>query len=704
MSQNPKFRIDLKVFRQEMEGEHKRFVLKDLASEKFFRISEYEYRLLKAMDGTVSVEQAIEKLKTEGYFYDLPDAKLVIAKAEQVGLLLGTKYGTSEFLTQSKQKMDQQKAAKQLSGIYFRYIPLFNPDNFLERTLWIYKLIVNKYTATLMVLLTPIALYFVVVGIHNLKNVYLFFFNFHNLIILWCTIALTKLIHEFAHAYTAKSYGIRVPEMGIGILMFFPVLYSNVTDAWQLGDRKQRMAIAGAGIIAEGVLAILGTFVWTFTKPGMINSLAFYMMAMSLTSTILFNGNPLMKFDGYFVLTDYMQLPNLWAKSMKYVKYLWMNRVLGLTNYPDPANTERERAIFGVYGVGLFIYRISLYTGIVVGVYYRFDKLLGIVLGVIAFFLFIAKPVYTGAKTIYSSRAKIKLEHKSGAIFLALMAILTIVVFIPLSGKSIYPCYLGSNQVQKLTVPLLTMVRKVNIEQGSHVTKGTILYELDTTQLELMLRKKHIERSIIKAEVQQLLLDDENKPKAPAKESELKQVDNEIQRIEEDLKTATTGNVAPFDGVVTMLDYRMQPGYRPGDGVVVGEIKSPVDTIIHALIPALDMEKVVVGLPAEVWFPIETGFFIQGKVEEVSSFSEKDLHDSPFSSRLGGELATESVSEGHKDVPLEAYYMCSLDFDNKEKVVPLGMTGRIAVTAPRQSIANKFIHGIMNTFNRESFF
>jgi len=704
MSQNPKFRIDLKVFRQEMEGEHKRFVLKDLASEKFYRISEYEYRLLKSMDGSVTVEQAIENLKTQGFFYDLPDAKLVVAKAEQLGLLLGTKYGTSEFLTTSRKRMDEQKRSKQISGIYFRYIPLFNPDNFLERTLWIYNLIVNKYTAALMLILLPLSLYYLVIGVGNFKNAYLFFFNFHNLIILWCTIALTKLIHEFAHAYTAKSYGIRVPEMGIGILMFFPVLYSNVTDAWQLGDRKQRMAIAGAGIIAEGVLAILATFIWTFTKPGMINSLAFYMMAMSFISTLLFNGNPLMKFDGYFVFTDYMQLPNLWAKSMKYVKYLWMNRVLGLTNYPDPSNTQRERTIFGIYGVSLFLYRISLYTGICVNVYRRFDKLLGITLGVTAFYIFIAKPIYLGSKTIYSLRSKIKLEHKSGVISLVIIAALIIVLFLPLSGKSIYPCYLGSNEDQKLTVPLLTMVRKVYIEEGSHVTKGSILYELDTTQLELTLRQKQIERSIIKAEILQLLLDDEQKAKAPSKEAELKQVDNEIRRIEDDLKTARTGNIAPFDGVVTALDYRMQPGYRPGEGVIVGEIKSSTDTVIRALVPASDLEKVHVDQPAEVWFPIGTGLFIQGKVEEIAHYSEKDLHDSPFSSRLGGELATEAVSEGHKDVPLEAYYMCSFDFDNRGKVVPLGMTGRMAVTEPRQSIASSFFYHIMNTFNRESFF
>lgn len=704
MSQNPKLRMDLKVFRQEKEGDLKRFVIKDLATEKFFRMSEYEYRVLKALDGTVSIEQAVEKLKAQGYFYELADAKLVMSKAEQLGLLLNTRYGTSEFQATTKKRMDAQKRTKQLSGVYFRYIPLFNPDNFLERTLWVFDLLVNKYTATFMLLILPVALYFVVTGVHSLKNVYLFFFNFNNLLILWTAIALSKLIHEFAHAYTAKHYGIRVPEMGVGILMFFPVLYSNVTDAWQLGDRRQRMAIAGAGIIAEAVIAILSTFVWTFTKPGIVNSLAFYMMAMSFVSTLLFNGNPLMKFDGYFVLVDYMQLPNLWAKSMKYVKYLWMEKVLGLTNYPDPSNTDRERKIFGVYGFALFAYRISLYTGIVVNVYYRFDKLLGIILGIVAFFLFIVKPVYTGSKTIYAKRGEIKIKRKGGLVFLVLMAVFIVALFMPLSSKSIFPCYMASNQVQKLSVPLLTMVRKVFIEQGSVVTRGQILYELDPTQLELTLRQKQIQRSIIKAEVQLLLLDDENKGKAPSKEAELKQVDNEIRRIEEDLKTAKTGNVAPFAGVVTALDYRMQPGYKPADGVIVGEIKAIKDGVVHALVPAFDIDRVKVGMDAEVWFPIGTGFFFDGKVDEVAPYSEKDLRDSPFSSRFGGELATEVLSEGHKDSPLDAVYRCSVNFSNDKEEVPLGMTGRMAVTAPPQSLFMRFVNQIFNVFNRESFF
>ena len=177
------------------------------------------------------------------------------------------------------------------------------------------------------------------------------------------------------------------------------------------GDRKQRMAIAGAGIIAEAVIAILATYVWMFTKPGLVNSLAFYSMAMSFVSTVLFNGNPLMKFDGYFVFTDYMQLPNLWAKSMSFIKYLWMNRVLGLTNYPDPSNAERERMIFGVYGVCLLSTEFHFIRGYVLACI-MVSIILGITSGLIAFSFFIVKPIYSGSKTIFSLRKNIIIQRK----------------------------------------------------------------------------------------------------------------------------------------------------------------------------------------------------------------------------------------------------------------------------------------------------
>ena len=233
----------------------------------------------------------------------------------------------------------------------------------------------------------PGALYFIITGLPEISREYSFFFNLENLLYLWATILITKLIHEFSHAYVAKSFGLRVPQMGIAFLIFFPCLFCNTTDAWQLADRRQRMAISAAGIISEAAIAILSTYLWHFSRPGMFNSLAFYLMAVSFISTVLFNGNPLMKFDGYFILIDYIGIPNLQAKSSGYLRYLFLNRVLGNDTVPNTADSPSESRLFGIYGVSFFLYRIFLYTGIVAGVYYRFDKSLGIALALIAFAL-----------------------------------------------------------------------------------------------------------------------------------------------------------------------------------------------------------------------------------------------------------------------------------------------------------------------------
>ena len=380
-----KFRVDLQAHKYDDVEERHTVVLKDPVSGKYFYLTVYEYRLLKTLDGNLTLEEAVDRLSSHGYYYSVQEAAAIVGKAAQMGLVLGTKFGTAQFQEHMKNQMETAKKARRLSSIYFAFIPLVNPDKFLEKTLWIAQLFANKFTMGLIALALPGALYCIIAGIPQIQTEYLFFFNLENLVCLWITLAFTKLIHEFAHAYVAKSFGLHVPEMGVAFLIFFPCLFCNTTDAWQLADRRQRMAISAAGILVEGAVAIASTYVWYFTNPGIINSLAFYLMAVSFISTILFNGNPLMRFDGYFILMDLLKLPNLSTRAMAYVKYLFMNRVLGISLVSNSATTPREVFIFTVYGVAAFLYRVFLYTAIVLGVYYRFDKLLGILLALLAF-------------------------------------------------------------------------------------------------------------------------------------------------------------------------------------------------------------------------------------------------------------------------------------------------------------------------------
>ena len=331
--------------------------------------------------------------------------------------------------------------------MFFLFIPLVNPDNFLQKTWPVVRACASPITAALLLLLVPGALFLLVNGMDRLKYQILYFFNVQNLLILWVALTIAKLVHEFAHAFTAKGYGLRVPEMGIYLLLFFPRPYCDTTAAWQLADRGQRMAISLAGIISEAAVAVLACYVWYFSKPGIVNSIAFYLIAVSLASSLLFNGNPLLKFDGYFVLSDWLRMPNLQGKSLQYLRYLLLNQVLGIDSIRIGVHSPKERGILLTYGILSFLYRVLIVSGIVAAIYYQFDKSIGLLLGAMAFGIFIVRPIVTASINLTKRRSEMHPRTRglliSGSILILAFFLLTR----PWSDYSVFPCYLDSAKV-----------------------------------------------------------------------------------------------------------------------------------------------------------------------------------------------------------------------------------------------------------------
>lgn len=698
----PKFRADLVVYEQDTMGRRDSLVLRDPLSDKYYRLSHYEYELLKELDGSTSLEQAVQNQKNRGRYYTLSDAQAILARAAQHGLVLGTGFGSAAVQRNLKKTTQQARRHKYLSSVYFLFIPLWNPDNFLERTVRIFQLIANRWTISVIAIASIVALYLIVVGLPRIQLEILFFFNLKNLLFLWITIALTKIFHELAHAYTAKSFGLRVPDMGIAFLIFFPCLYCNTTDAWQLADRKQRIMISAAGIIAEAVLAVISTFLWYFSRPGLLNSLAFYLMAVSFGSTVLFNANPLMRFDGYFILIDVINMPNLATNSLRYVKYLFFSRVLGIETVKTPAKEKSEARIFIVYGIAALLYRVFLYCGIVMGVYARFDKVLGVVLAFMAFGLFLIRPVYQGMTNLYRSRRLLRPRFTGIAILTITVLMLGTFLCIPWSSRSVYPCFVAARKTQKLTVPLHTMVTQVLVNDGQLVRAGEVLFSLDTSPLHLKLRQKTLERELVEREIRLLLLKEESLGKADPKRIHLQQVEDDIRFLQEKVHVAQESVTAPFDGVVTGIDIRLQEGFMPGKGSIVGEIQSLSDEVVFGLIPATDIDNIHKGDEVTLWFPMGRGHIIKGKIDMIKPYSEADLKNSPFSSRVGGELATESRGKHAEEAPLEAQYACAVFLSNETEPLPLGLTGRMAVMFPPRSLLTRIQETLWRTFNRES--
>lgn len=701
MEFRPKLRPDLEATILHESGGHENVVLKDPITEKYFRLSKWEHEFLKMLDGTVTAEEAIVRLKLNGCYYSGEDAQLIINKAAQAGLLLGSGYGTAKFQSELGNRLSDVKKSRRLSSIYFTFIPIVNPDSFLERTLWIYRLIANKWTAAFLTVLAPGAIYIGMSAVTATEETYLYFFNLHNLLFLWITLALATLIHEFAHAYRAKSYGLRVPQMGVAFLIFFPCLYCDTTQAWQIADRKQRISISVAGIVAEAGLAIISSYLWYFSRPGLLNSLAFYLMAVSFISTVVFNANPLMRYDGYYILSDYLGVTNLASKSIALMRFLFLGCVLGIKSVQNPSCTDKETWIFTTYGICALFYRVFLYFAIVMGVYFRFNKLVGFVLALLGFVALVALPLARGVKSLYAQRSEISLRPK-GAIFFFTIVFLTLFgVTRPISGKTVYPCYLDSEFTQKITIPLQAPISRIFLRNGLFVEKELPMFELDPTLLDFNLFTRRVDCLVAKTRVELSLLDDKEMSRVAEKQVEYEQLEHETKLLEDDLSLAVKGIGSPLSGLVTNLDYRAQKGFQPGKGAIIGEIKTARNCVVRVLVPESERVKVFKGQEAHVFFPVGSGMLRTEKIESIKPYSEKDIRNSPFSSRFGGEIATEAKTENLRDAPLDAQYVCQIPYENIDGL-PMGLTGRCAVESPPTSLVERFLSAAIKIFNQET--
>ena len=184
------------------------------------------------------------------------------------------------------------------------------------------------------------------------------FFSFKTVVYLWAALGVVKVIHEFGHGLSCKVFGGEVHEMGALFLCLSPALYCNVSDAWTLPNKWHRIVISAAGIYVELIIASAATFVWWNTPSHpFVNNLALSLMVVCSVSTIVFNANPLMRYDGYYVLADWLEIPNLRERSNRFLTNQFLEHCLGVETIPEPYMQLGRRILFVTYAVASYIYR-----------------------------------------------------------------------------------------------------------------------------------------------------------------------------------------------------------------------------------------------------------------------------------------------------------------------------------------------------------
>ncbi len=345
------------------------FVLQDQAAGRSHRFSPAAHHFIGLMDGNRTVQELWEATGKQ-----LGDAA---PTQEEVIRLLGQLHSADALLCdvppdsrevfRRHQKHTAMEWRRRLWTPLALRFPLWDPNRFLDRTL--------PYTGWLFGWV-GVLLWLAVVGSGAVlavthwtdltKDVVDRVLAPHNLLLLWLVYPVVKLLHELGHAYVTKKFGGEVHEIGVMLLVLTPVPYVDATSAWGFRDKRERMAVGAAGIVVELFLGALALFVWLSVEPGAVRAIAYNVLLISGVSTLLFNGNPLLRFDGYYVLADAIEIPNLGTRANKYLGYLFQRYLFGMPDADSPAESQGERVWMVLYGVASFVYRTFIMFVIIV--------------------------------------------------------------------------------------------------------------------------------------------------------------------------------------------------------------------------------------------------------------------------------------------------------------------------------------------------
>ena len=354
-------RPDLQTTEQRYEG-NLFHVVKDPVCLRYYRFNRQEYYVFRLFDGKHTLEDVRKKFEDEfrPHRLEFQDLESFARQLVMAGLVQAEHGGAGKHLFERRAKQRRLKRIAAVSNILYWKIPVFDPDRLLTWmygylwwifTWWFFAASVGLMAAAIL----QVAVHFQT--FYNKLPAYQEFFAFRTVLYLWLSLGVVKVIHEFGHGLSCKAFKGECHEMGILLMCLSPALYANVTDAWTLADKWKRIIISFAGIYVELVIAALATFVWWHTPHlPVVNNIALSLMVLCSVSTVLFNANPLMRFDGYYMLSDWLEIPNLRERARRYLTNSFLETGLGIETPPEPYMAPGRKVLFITYAISSYVY------------------------------------------------------------------------------------------------------------------------------------------------------------------------------------------------------------------------------------------------------------------------------------------------------------------------------------------------------------
>ncbi|NND98783.1 MAG: HlyD family efflux transporter periplasmic adaptor subunit [Pirellulaceae bacterium] len=468
-------------------GRHgKTYLIEDEATGDFYRVGEGEYTFLSLLDGNTTLASALAttcSVVGSRAFND-QDAAQLCKWLVDTGLAVTKASTSSQRLNQRREKASTAKLVQGMNPISIR-IPLFNPDRFVASTVKYLSWLFTPHAAVIWVAVCLFALISLAAGYDPDRQSGVEVFSRDNVFWLGASWLVLKLIHEFAHALACRRFGGRIRSCGVLFLLLIPLPFVDVTSAWRFGNKYHRILVSAAGMLAELFLAAIAAVVWLHADAGLISQIAANVMFAASVNTLIFNINPLMKFDGYHMLADYLELPNLAKYGNQHVMGVCRKYLLGLNASPLPWAGTRG-TIVKAYGFGSLAWKILICVSLVLGAANLLPGV-GFLIAMLATILWLAVPVGKFCKyLIFGSEFEQPNRARFATVFAsAIMAAAILGTFVPSPTVITAPIVIEYEPLTVLRSETTGFVDRIHVEPDQIVQAGDVLITLRNPELEV---------------------------------------------------------------------------------------------------------------------------------------------------------------------------------------------------------------------------
>jgi putative peptide zinc metalloprotease protein len=581
--------------------------------------------------------------------------------------------------------------------LFFR-VPLVRPDAFLARTVRLTDIFFTRGFVLLMLVLLGLDLYLLSREWYSFTEAMSRMLTPSAFLYYAVAVTFSKIVHELAHAYAARRYGVRVPTLGVAFLVLWPFLYTDTGETWKLGDRRKQMVIACAGMGAELVLAVFSTLLWALSPEGAGKNVFFVLASTTWIMTLAINLSPFMRFDGYFVLSDLLDFPNLHERSTALAKRWLRNTFFGLDEpQTEPTLTPRQRGGLIVFAYITWAYRLTVFIGIALLVYHMFFKLLGIFLMAIELLWFVAKPISSELAYLWKARKGVHIAWKPATVVVLLGAAFFWTV--PISNQVSAPAILRAHQEHAVYAPFAAKVVAVLVSDKDAVGAETELVSLEAVDLDVREKKADIAIASAQVELARMPASIRLQENYKIMQERLAQALVEKQAVRDEYGRQHLR--APQEGTVRDVAADLVPGRWVSPRQLLLRVVSDSEQVIEAYVGERQVAVIEPGQVVRFYPNLPDRPVLSGEVVSVDKSPQKEISRPLLASVYGGDLSAKHGARGAllaQDAVFRVTVRPIGDVPNAGSVVH----GTVRIETGFRFIVENFVYRIISVLIRES--